>query len=327
MPCCGGSTPSARRRCFSKSTRPTLPPSRFMPPLVSMRWVNGRPTTRPPVSGKPARLSCGEIFRVESGLREESNVRKQDDGAAVLTRPRRSSDDVCMVRSGGMIGSIRMILALIVICGATLIVAPLQYLVLKTGLIGRGVVPRFWHRALAAALGLRINVRGRMSDERPLLIAANHISWTDIMVVGSLADVTFIARSDLAGWPLIGKLSRLQRTVFVERHRKRASGDQARQIAGRLAGNDALVLFAEGTTGDGNHLLPFKSTLFGAARVVLAEADVQTVYVQPLAIAYTRVHGMPMGRQHRVLASWIGDSDLLPHLKEILREGAMDVEV
>jgi 1-acyl-sn-glycerol-3-phosphate acyltransferase len=166
-----------------------------------------------------------------------------------------------------------------------------------------------------------------MSTGRPLLIASNHISWTDIMVVGSLADVTFIARSDLAGWPLIGKLSRLQRTIFVERHRKRTSGDQAGEIAGRLAENDALVLFAEGTTGDGNHLLPFKSTLFGAARLVLGETDVQTVYVQPMAIAYTRLHGMPMGRQHRVLASWIGDSDLLPQLKEVLREGAMDVEV
>src|SRR5262245_55609246 len=110
-----------------------------------------------------------------------------------------------------MIGSIRMALALILVCGATLIIAPLQYLVLKTGFIGRGVMPRFWHRAVAAALGLRIHVRGEMSTERPLLIAANHISWTDVTVVGSLADVTFVARSDLAGWPLIGMLSRLQR--------------------------------------------------------------------------------------------------------------------
>ena len=137
--------------------------------------------------------------------------------------------------------------------------------------------------------------------DRPLLIASNHISWTDIMVIGSLADVSFIARSDVAGWPFIGAISRLQRTVFVERNRKRSSGDQAGEIAGRLASNDALVLFAEGSTGDGNHLLPFKSTLFGAARLVLGEANVETVYIQPVAIAYTRLHGMPMGRQHRGL--------------------------
>jgi 1-acyl-sn-glycerol-3-phosphate acyltransferase len=226
-----------------------------------------------------------------------------------------------------MIGSIRTALALILICGATLIVVPLQYLALKTRLFSREVLPRFWHRAMVRALGLRVHLRGRMTADRPLLIASNHISWTDIMVVGSLADVTFIARSDLAGWPIIGALSRLQRTVFVERHRKGTAGDQAGQVAERLAGNDALVLFAEGTTGDGNQLLPFKSALFGAARLVLGEANVDTVYIQPMAIAYTRLHGMPMGRQHRMLASWIGDNDLLPHLKEVLREGAMDVEV
>jgi 1-acyl-sn-glycerol-3-phosphate acyltransferase len=180
---------------------------------------------------------------------------------------------------------------------------------------------------MVKVLGLRIHVRGKLTAERPLLIASNHISWMDILVLGSLADVVFIARSDLAGWPIVGALSRLQRTVFVERHRKGTASDQAGQIAGRLAGNDALVLFAEGTTGDGNHLLPFKSTLFGAARVVLGEANVETVYVQPVAIAYTRLHGMPMGRQHRALVSWIGDTELLPHLKDVLREGAMDVEI
>ena len=105
------------------------------------------------------------------------------------------------------------------------------------------------------------------------------------MVIGSLADVSFIARSDLAGWPLIGKLSRLQRTVFVARDRKAGSMEQAGDIARRLAGNDAVVLFAEGTTGDGNQLLPFKSALFGAVRLVLDEVNVETVYVQPIAIS------------------------------------------
>ena len=226
-----------------------------------------------------------------------------------------------------MIGSIRTALALLLICAGTLVLAPLQYIVLKTRLFPRGVMPRLWHRLMTKALGLRVHVSGKMSTDRPLLIASNHISWTDIMVIGSLDEVSFIARSDLAGWPFLGAISRLQRTVFVERDRKRSSGEQAGEIAGRLASNDAIVLFAEGSTGDGNHLLPFKSTLFGAARLVLGEANVDTVYIQPMAIAYTRLHGMPMGRQHRVLASWIGDIELLPHLRGLLREGAMDVEV
>ena len=88
-----------------------------------------------------------------------------------------------------------------------------------------------------------------------------------------------------------------------------------------------MVLFAEGTTADGNIILPFKSTLFGAARMVLDEGLAERVVVQPLAVAYTRFHGMPMNRMHRPLVSWIGDADLVPQIGALLREGAVDVEV
>lgn len=226
-----------------------------------------------------------------------------------------------------MIGAIRIGLGLFLVVTVTAIVALVQWLALKTGLVDPNIVPRRWHRLITWILGIRVHVRGTMAPNRPLLIASNHISWTDIMVVGSLADVSFIAKSDLAGWPVLGMLSRLQRTVFVERNRKRKSGEQVGEIAERLAGNDVMVLFAEGSTGDGNHLLPFKSTLFGAARMALVEGDAETVFIQPVAITYTRLHGMPMGRQHRTVAAWIGDTDLWPHLKQLLREGAMDVEV
>jgi 1-acyl-sn-glycerol-3-phosphate acyltransferase len=88
-----------------------------------------------------------------------------------------------------------------------------------------------------------------------------------------------------------------------------------------------MVLFAEGSTGDGNLLLPFKSTLFGAASMALAEGAVDQVFIQPVAIVYTRLHGVPLGRRHRPIAAWIGDEDLMPHLKVLLAEGALDVEV
>jgi 1-acyl-sn-glycerol-3-phosphate acyltransferase len=87
------------------------------------------------------------------------------------------------------------------------------------------------------------------------------------------------------------------------------------------------VLFAEGTTGDGNMILPFKSTLFGAAAMAISGGAAEEVFVQPVAIAYTRLHGVPLGRQHRHRAAWIGDQDLVPHVKELLAQGAMDVEV
>lgn len=227
-----------------------------------------------------------------------------------------------------MIGTIRIVISVAIILIASLPMAVWQVIALKSnGRIDDGRIPRLWHRLAVKLLGIRIHVRGAPSKARPLLICSNHISWSDIMVLGSLAEVHFIAKAEVAGWPVFGLLAKLQRSVFVERGARRKAGEQASEIATRMSNGDPMVLFAEGTTGDGNTLLPFKSTLFGAAQVALSEGRSETVSIQPVAIAYTRLQGMPMDRRHRPHAAWIGDADLMPHLTKLLREGAMDVEV
>ena len=226
-----------------------------------------------------------------------------------------------------MIAHIRTAVGLALMIAATLVLAPLQAFAIRTGLWRETLILKLWHRALLKGLGIRVQATGALSGKRPLLVASNHLSWTDILVLGSLEDVNFIAKSELEGWPLLGWLSKLQRTVFVERERKRRSGDQASEIAARLGRGDAMVLFAEGTTGDGNMLLPFKSTLFGAASMAIAEGTAEEVFIQPVAVCYTRLHGVAFGRRDRHIASWIGDEDLLPHAMALLRERALDVEV
>lgn len=228
---------------------------------------------------------------------------------------------------GAMIGKIRTALVLAFVAVSTAVLALLQVVVLKTGIGDPSLFPRLWHRCVLKALGFRVRMVGAPSKRRPLLIAANHVSWTDIGVLGSLADVSFIAKSEMEGWPLMGWLSTLQRTVFVERERRHRSGDQASEIALRLKAGDAMVLFAEGTTGDGNVLLPFKSTLFGAATMAIGQGGVDEVVIQPVAIAYRGRHGMPLGRAGRMALSWIGDQDLAPHIAGLLKLGAVDVEV
>lgn len=228
---------------------------------------------------------------------------------------------------GNILGTVRIGIALAYMVLATAVYVPLQLLAMKTGLYGEGVILKRWHRMMLRGLGIKLRVTGAISGERPLMLVSNHISFTDIMVLGAVADVTFIAKSELAGWPLLGYLSKLQRTIFIERQRKGKSAKQASEIAERMASGSAMVLFAEGSTGDGNFLLPFKSTLFGAANLALAAASADSVAIQPAAIAYTRLHGLPMGRTHRPAASWIGDADLVPHLLALLRRGAMDAEL
>lgn len=226
-----------------------------------------------------------------------------------------------------MVRTVRLTVALAAVALMTPPMMLWQSAALALPFLNERIVPRIWHRAVTRLLGLRVHTHGRIAAARPLLIAANHVSWTDIVVLSALADVHFIARADMSNWPLIGTLARLQRSVFVERERRRSSGLQAGEIGARLTAGDPMVLFAEGTTGDGNRLLPFKSTLFAAAQMALEAGGAEAVTVQPVAIAYTRLHGMPMGRALRPQLAWIGDMPLMPHLRKLLEEGAVDVEV
>jgi 1-acyl-sn-glycerol-3-phosphate acyltransferase len=226
-----------------------------------------------------------------------------------------------------MIGTIRLFWAATVILAASATLAPLQWLAMKTRLAPEPWFRTAWHRAVLKALGIRVHRLGELSDRRPLLVASNHVSWTDIGVIGSQVDVSFVAKAEVGRWPLVGQMARLQRTIFVEREARRKSGEQAGEIGRRLAAGDAVLLFPEGTTADGNMPIAFKSTLFGAASAALAGGAGDRVYIQPLAIAYTRIHGLPLGRQHRPIASWIGSAGLVPHFKQLAKEGAIDVEL
>lgn len=221
----------------------------------------------------------------------------------------------------------RLRLAGVLACVGTVTVVgiPLQWASLKLGLGTRRHIPTLYHRILLRLIGVRVQVRGAPAAERPLLILANHSSWLDIPVLGSLTPLFFVAKSEVAGWPLIGLLARFQRTVFVDRQRRHATGSVNREIAARLGAGDPVVLFAEGTSSDGNRVLPFRTALVGAAREAFAAGE--AVVVQPLAVAYVRLQGLPMGRRHRAVAAWFGDMDLAPHLMDVLRHGAIDVEV
>jgi 1-acyl-sn-glycerol-3-phosphate acyltransferase len=112
--------------------------------------------------------------------------------------------------------------------------------------------------------------------------------------------------------------------VFVERHRRSATGETRDQIRERLLAGDALLLFPEGTSHDGNAVLPFKSALLGAAE---AELNGHHVKVQPVSTAFTGLHGLPMGRENRPLFAWYGDMEMVPHLWEALLAGPLDVVV
>ncbi|MEP7453179.1 1-acyl-sn-glycerol-3-phosphate acyltransferase [Phyllobacterium sp. SB3] len=226
-----------------------------------------------------------------------------------------------------MMARLRLVLAGAGFVLVTIILLPLQLLFVKTGWALQKRLPVLFHKIVRRLLGIRIHVHGEMARGRPLMLAANHSSWADIIVLSAVGEVSFIAKSQVATWPLFGLFAKLQRSVFVEREKRGKTHDQASEIATRLASGDVMVLFAEGTTSDGNRILPFKTSLFGAAQVAIRETSVETVTIQPVAIAYTKVHGVPMGRFHRPIIAWPGDVELGPSLIGMLKEGAYDVDV
>jgi lyso-ornithine lipid O-acyltransferase len=184
-------------------------------------------------------------------------------------------------------------------------------------------LPSFYHRWCCRILGFRVRVVGAPTRLRPALFASNHISYTDISVLGSLIVGSFVAKAEVAGWPFFGWLAKLQRTVFVDR-RARSTATQRDAIIVRLAAGDALILFPEGTSGDGNHVLPFKSALFSAAEQM---KEVAPVVVQPVSIAYTRLDGIPLGRLLRPYFAWCGTAELAPHLWSMIGLGTVEVVV
>jgi lyso-ornithine lipid O-acyltransferase len=181
--------------------------------------------------------------------------------------------------------------------------------------------PRFYHRGCCRLLGLRVRRIGEPVMARPVLFASNHVSYVDITVLGSLIEGSFVAKAEMASWPLYGWLAKLQRSVFVDRQ-VRSTAQQRDAIAERLAAGDAMILFPEGTSNDGNFVLPFKSALFSV--VFNRETPVT---VQPVSLAYTRLDGLPIGRMLRPLFAWYGDMNLAPHLWRLLGLGTIDAVV
>jgi 1-acyl-sn-glycerol-3-phosphate acyltransferase len=211
-------------------------------------------------------------------------------------------------------------LVLVLFSALTLPLMPLQQLFVWFAPRLARVFPMHYHRIVCRLLGVRVEVVGEPPVGGPLLMAANHVSWLDIVVLSSVAPVCFIAKREVARWPVFGSLARLQRTVFVDRDRRHATGDSRDEMRERLAAGDILVLFAEGTSGDGRSVLPFKSSFFGAA-------EMPGVLVQPVTLAYRGHRNLPMNRRLLPSYAWYGDMDLVPHLMGALRSGPIEVTV
>jgi 1-acyl-sn-glycerol-3-phosphate acyltransferase len=209
----------------------------------------------------------------------------------------------------------------------------LPFMIAVQWLLGR-LNSKYWgpasvayYRLLAKTLRIAITVNGAPVHGRPVLIASNHVSWVDIVVLAAISPMVFVAKREVASWPLIGAAAKVQKVVFVDRKRRQQTGEAVREIAQRLREGHPVVLFAEGTSDDGNHVLPFRSALIGAVEAACAEAGLGEILLQPMSICYTAQHGMAMTMRERPIVAWYGDLDFFPHFTSFIRRGVVDVVV
>lgn len=239
----------------------------------------------------------------------------------------RESDSFAAAHSGWQ-GRARAALVLGSFMALTLPLMPVQALLLKASPKAARRFPHWYHRRVCRLLGIRLRIEGRLVTDAPVLVVANHTSWLDIPVISAVAPVSFVAKKEVAGWPFVSWLARLQRTVFVDRTRRTSVGETAGEMVGRLERGDAIVLFAEGTSSDGNRVLPFKTSLLAAAKPSAGTGVSDSpAKVQTLALVYTHVHGVPLGRSDRSLTGWYGDMEMAGHAWQLLAAGPIDVSI
>lgn len=171
------------------------------------------------------------------------------------------------------------------------------------------IVPRIWHKGICFFLGLKTEIRGTPVHNTQLIYISNHLSYLDIPAIGSYLKASFIAKEDIAHWPVIGFLSKVQQTAFISRNSAHAK-KVANALDTMVKEGKSLILFPEGTSSVGTSLLPFKSSLFSLAH----PKDMKPIAIQPFILELIEADGKPVTPESRDYYAWYGDMEFAPHI-------------
>jgi 1-acyl-sn-glycerol-3-phosphate acyltransferase len=219
---------------------------------------------------------------------------------------------------------LRGIARTILFLGWTLLLVPPYLIFFPLGRWIRRPFVNLWHRGVCAIISLKVHQHGTPLKSQRVLLAGNHISYLDIPVLASCHDITFVAKADVASWPLFGFLARIAQTAFIERKPSQARKQKA-ELKQRILSGERLMIFPEGTSSNGSSVLPFKTALF---EMVMEENIKDACFIQPVSIGISpNNNGKPLTTEQRDRFAWYGDMTLLPHLWSVFCQRSVDVEV
>ena len=217
---------------------------------------------------------------------------------------------------------ILIFLRLIIFLLLTLALLPFQFIIVFFIKNYTYIIPYFYHKICLRIFGIKIKTFGKVSINSPILLISNHASYLDIIILGSLFKTSFIAKKEISKWPLLGILAKLQNTIFIDR-RISSLKNQENKIIKHLNEKKNLVIFPEGTSSDGNRVLPFKSSLFN-----IFEKNLNSkILVQTITIVYKKINGIPMNRIERKNITWHSNMDLIPNIFNVLKKLSIEVEI
>ncbi len=223
-----------------------------------------------------------------------------------------------------MVGLLRGTCRTILFLGWTALLVPPYLILFPLGRWIRRPFVSLWHRGVCKFISLKVHQHGKPFKSKRVLLAGNHISYLDIPVLATCHDITFVAKADVASWPVFGFLAKISQTAFIERKPSQARKQKA-ELKKRLSAGEHLMIFPEGTSSNGEDVLTFKTALFEMAM----EEDMRDAcFIQPVSLGISpNKTGEPLTKDQRDKFAWYGDMTLLPHLWAIFCQPSVEVEV
>ncbi|QAY94963.1 hypothetical protein CWB41_03790 [Methylovirgula ligni] len=213
--------------------------------------------------------------------------------------------------------SLRALGLALVIFIAFLVLAPIQWAVLRLNPRFGWILPRLFYATVLRLVKVRVEVSGRIPRDMPgslaALVVTNHVSWTDIFALGALFPAAFVAKSEVARWPIIRTFARLVNTIFVDRNARASIPVTNAAMLAQIRAGEHVVLFPEATTHAGGPQ-PFHSSHFAVVEELFKLGPGYAI--QPIAIRYSAPH-----------APWIGDDALLPHVLGLMQGAPITCEL